>query len=104
MRRILIVLAAATAVFLASCDKAGPASLRLQNASASAVTNVRIGGNDVGAVAAGAYSPSFEFDADTWVESSWSFGLSDDVVYNRLVESGDWDMRWDGSHVDLVER
>jgi hypothetical protein len=104
MRRIIAVLAALTLILLASCSHSGPSSLRFHNDTGTAVTYVLIGGNDVGTVAAHAYSPAFEFDSDTWVDSSWFYDLGLQAQAGYLVEPGEWDIRWDGSHANLEER
>lgn len=104
MKRILIILAAVSFVFFASCSNSGPASLRLHNATGTEVTNVLIGGNAVGTVAAGGYSASFEFEADSRVNYSWNLDAGGSLTGWHLVDSGEWDLRWNGTSTDLVER
>ncbi len=104
MKRILVLLAAVSFVFFASCSQSGPGSLRLHNATGSEVTNVLIGGNAVGTVAAGGYSPAFEFESDTWVDSSWNSAPTTTQRAGYRIKPGDWDIRWSGSAIDLIER
>ena len=104
MKRILVILAAASFAFFASCSNSGAASLRFHNASADQVRDLVIGGNAVSSVAAGGYSAAFEFEADTWVDSSWDYAIHGHVDAGYRVKPGAWDIRWDGANANLVER